>query len=477
MPPGQAPSGAGVAELPRVIGFWGASAVLAGIMIGSGIFATPPEVAKHLGTPWVILAMWAAGGVLSLCGALTYAELATMYPRSGGVYVFIREAYGRCAAFVFGWTYLLISKPVAAAGIAVIFGQQFNDLPFMAGFRSWFEGQTGLAWDQRATTTVLLTGLTYVNVRGVRLGTGVAAVLTALKAAALALIVALGIVLLKGDTSNLAGGSAPVDDRTGEVVTFWGALIPVMYAVLWTYDGWSDVGAIAGEVKNPQRNLPRVYLAGTAAVMGLYLAVNAVYMWMIPLDEMRGVSNVAPLVADRLVGPAGALVIAGVVLVSTAGSTHGSIMTGARISYAQARDGLLFGFLGRVHPRFETPAVSLWAQLVLSLTALWLLESFARLAGTFVFTMWIFYAMAGAGIFILRRRLPEAPRPYRAWGYPLVPLLFIGAGVVMTLMSIVQDPRGTLPWIGVLLLGIPAYYVWARWSRANAAAGDSGPRA
>ncbi|MCC6426176.1 MAG: amino acid permease [Phycisphaerales bacterium] len=457
-------------DLPRAIGFWGATAVMAGIIIGSGIFATPPDVAKQLGNPLVILAMWALGGVLSLCGALTYAELATMYPQSGGVYVFLREAYGRCVAFVFGWTYLLISKPVAAAGIAVVFAQQFNELAFMRSFIAWFSAQTGLLWDHRATTSVLLAVFTYINVRGVRLGTGVAAVLTVLKALALGAIVALGLLLMKGDAANLVAGPAPIDTDTGLPIALWAAIVPVMYSVLWTYDGWSDVGAIAGEVKTPQRNLPRIYLIGTAAVTLLYLAVNAVYMWMIPLDQMRGVPNVAPLVAKELLGPAGAIAIAVVVLVSTAGSTHGSIMTGARISFAQARDGLLFAFLGRIHPRYRTPATSLWVQLALSLAALWFLGTFAELAAAFVFTMWIFYAMAAWAIFIFRRRMPEYPRPYRAWGYPVVPLVFILAGVAMTVLSIVQDPKKTLPWIGVLLAGVPVYFVWEVLRRRTAAA-------
>jgi basic amino acid/polyamine antiporter, APA family len=447
-------------DLPRSIGFWGATAVMAGIMIGSGIFATPPGVAKQLGDPWIVLALWALGGALSLCGALTYAELAAMFPQSGGVYVFLREAYGRCTAFVFGWTYLLITKPVAAAGIAVVFANQFNDIGVMKSFIAWFDATTGLSWDHRATTSVMLAAFTFVNVRGVRLGTGVAAVLTILKCAALLAIVLLALALWKGDPANFTPAPAPTDADTGLPITLLAAVIPVMFGVLWTYDGWSDVGAIAGEVKDPQRNLPRIYLLGTLAVTALYLAVNAVYIWLIPLADMRTVTNVAPLVADRLLGEAGAAAIAAVVLVSTAGSTHGSIMTGARISFAQARDGLLFGFLAKIHPRFRTPAVSLWVQLALSLTALWVLGDFAELAGAFVFTMWIFYAMAAFALFVLRKRLPDAPRPYRAWGYPVVPAIFILAGVGMTVMSIVQSPATTLPWIGVLLAGVPVYFAW-----------------
>lgn len=419
---------------------------MVGIIIGSGIFQTPTSIAMELGDPWVILGLWLAGGVLSLFGALTYAELAAMYPQSGGVYVFLREGYGRCMAFVFGWTYMLITKPVAAAGIAIIFAKHLNPL-------------LGVAWDERVTTTVLLTVLTLINARGVALGTGLAGVLTSVKMLALVGIVVFGVVLMKGDPANFQGTPAPKPLLL--------AIMPVMAAVLWTYDGWSDVGSIAGEIRDPQRQLPRIYLTGTAIITGLYVAVNAVYLYMVPLEKMRETDTVAPLVMDLLLGPAGATAVTVLVLVSTLGSTHGSIMTGARITYAQARDGLLFRFLGGVHSRYLTPAVALWSQLLLSVAALWLLKGFEELANTFVFTMWIFYGLAGASIFILRRRMPAAIRPYRCWGYPVVPLLFVLAAAVMTGVTIydsrVDNYKTTLPWIAVLLAGIPVYYVWLKF--------------
>ncbi|MFM9994621.1 MAG: APC family permease [Phycisphaerales bacterium] len=445
-------------ELPRAIGFWGASAVMVGIMVGSGIFKTPPVLADYIGSPWMILALWAVGGALSLCGALTYAELATMYPQTGGVYVFLREAYGRGMAFVFGWTYLLLSKPFAAAGIAVVFAEHLNPL-------------LGVNWDARVTTSVVLITLTVVNTFGLRLGSGVAAFLTAIKLAALCAIVVLGLAVLNGSTGNFA--SVPVPPIGGHAVSVLTALAVGMSLIMWTYDGWSDVGAIAGEVREPQRNLPRTYLVGTAAVTLLYLAVNAVYMWMVPLTEMRGTDNVGPVVAGRIMeglgyaANLGVVIVGVVVLLSTLGSTHGSIITGARISYAQARDGLLFRFLGHVEPRFRTPAVSLWVQLSLSLGALWYAGSFKDLAGTFVFTMWIFYGLAAGAIFILRARHPDAERPYRCWGYPWVPGLFIAASLAMTALGLIESPKQNLIWVGVLLAGVPVYVVWRRLNPAT----------
>lgn len=256
------------AELPRTIGFWGATGVMVGVMIGSGIFRSPPVIAGAMETPWLILVLWAAGGVLALCGALTYAELASMHPHTGGVYVFLREAYGRGVAFVFGWTYLLLSKPFAGAGLAVVFAGHLNDA-------------LGVSWDHRVVASIELVVLTVLNTFGLRLGSGVAGLLTAIKAAALVAIVLLGARLLLGDAG--AAPSAPSATEPLEQAAPAVALAMVMSQIMWTYDGWGDVGAIAGEIRDPQRNLPRTYLVGTAAVTLLYVAVNAVYMRVVPL--------------------------------------------------------------------------------------------------------------------------------------------------------------------------------------------------
>jgi APA family basic amino acid/polyamine antiporter len=439
------------ADLRRDIGLWGALAIMVGIMIGNGIFRAPIEIAPKLGSPWLILALWVVGGLISLCGALTYAELATMYPQSGGVYVFLREGLGRGVAFVFGWTYMLITKPYAAAGIAVVFGEHVNAL-----FR--------VHWDYRITTCAMLFLLTVINTVHVRVGSSVAVFLTALKVLALVAIAALGFTLGVGSPAHFA--SVPTE------VSLLAALTPVMAAILWAYDGWSDVGAIAGEVRNPQRRLPRIYLLGTAAITGLYVAVIAAYLWVVPLGDMRKIhpdTGIAPEVTTRLLGAAAATGVTLVVLISTFGSTHGSIITGARVTYAQARDGLLFRFLGVVSPRWGTPIVSLWVQLLLSCLATIFVANWSDLIGGFTFTMWIFYALAAVSIFILRRRRPDLVRPYRCWGYPVIPLLFIAAAAFMTVLALWNDlsspaTRGvkTLPWLGVLLAGWPVYLVWRR---------------
>ena len=435
-------------DLPRKVGFWGAIAVLVGVVIGSGIFRTPVAIAQNLGDPYVILGLWLLAGFIALCGALTYAELAAMMPRSGGVYVFVREGFGRCPAFVFGWAYMLIIKPSAAGGIAVVFAEHFNTL-------------TGLSWNVPLMTCSALFVLTLINVLGVRGSARVAIVLTSLKFAALAAIIALGVfAAVRGALApageTVAAGLARVESPK----SFFQALAPVMAAIMWTYDGWSDVGAIAGEVKNPRRNLPRVYILGTISVIVLYVLANAVYMWHIPLPEMAATSTVAPLLLEKLAGPLGAVVVTFIIIISTLGSSHASVMTGARVTFAQARDGLLFGFLGRIHPRYETPAVALWVQLGLSCTAVLVLQDFARLAESFVFTMWIFYGLGAAALFVLRARHHAHERPFRVPGYPVVPAIFIAASVAMTTLAIIDNPRQSFMWLGLLAVGVPVYYVW-----------------
>ncbi len=433
-------------DLPRGIGFWGGAGIMVGIMIGSGIFRTPTSIAQQLGDSRLILLLWLLGGVLSLAGALTYAELGTMFPRSGGIYAYMYEGLGGTVAFVFGWTYMLLGKPLAASAIATVFAEHFNRL-------------FGLRWDERAVTCALLIALTAVNTVRVQLGAGLAVLLTTLKALALAAIVVLGLMLTAGSTANFAPVASPRP--------FTSALMPVLAAVLWTYDGWSDVTSVAGEVRDPHRLLPRILIAGTAMCIVLFVAVNAVYIYMVPLPQMREVDTVAPLVMERLCGPVGGTLVTIIVLISTLGASHGSVITGARVTFAQARDDLLFRILGRIHPTYHTPHVALWCQAVLSCLAVCFLKRFERLTGGFVFTMWIFYAAAAVAMIVLRIRRPDLPRPCRCWGYPVVPVVFVAVSVLMTLLSIRESPGETLPWLGILVAGGPACYIWRRWFPAE----------
>jgi basic amino acid/polyamine antiporter, APA family len=428
-------------DLPRRIGFWSGSAIMVGIIIGSGIFQTPPIIAGQMGSPALILGLWVVGGVLSLFGAFVYAELATMFPRSGGIYVYLNEGLGSRVAFTFGWTYLLLSKPFAAAAISITFATHVNAL-------------FGTPWNVQAIACAMGVVLTAVNVVTLKGSSIAAVILTSLKVLSLAAVVGLGVVMMKGSAANFAGVEPPKP--------VWAALVPVLFAVLWTYDGWADVSSISGEVTDPSRRLPRILLVGLVATMGIYIAVNAVYFSLVPIGEMARADTVAPVVMERLLGPSGATVVTAMIVISTLGATHGAILTGARVTFAQARDGLLFGFLGRIHPRFETPHVSLWVQLALAVAAILYVGRFKDLSEGFVFTLWIFHGLVAASLLTLRIKRPDLDRPYKCWGYPWVPIVFILVQVLMSVAYVAQSWRTTLPWLGVLALGLPAYSLW-KW--------------
>src|SRR6185436_4226054 len=296
--------------------------------------------------------------------------------------------------------------------------------------------------------------LTCVNVVSVKGSSIVAIVLTSLKVLALAAIVALGILLAKGSSANFAAVA------TGKPAGM--AVAPAMCMILWTYDGWADVSAISGEVEEPGRQLPRILLMGVSATIVLYLAVNAVYFSLVPVQEMAGLKTVAPVVMERLIGPKSAQLVTAMIVISTLGAGHAAILTGARVTFAQARDGLLFRFLGHVHSKHQTPDVSLWIQAVLAIAAILYLGKFNDLSEGFVFVFWIFHGLIAASVMILRSRRPDVERPYKCWGYPWVPIVFIVICVGMTVAYVAQDPRKTLPWLGVLFLGVPAHALW-KW--------------
>lgn len=458
-------------DLPRTIGFFGAVGILVGVSIGSGIFRTPATIARDLGSPWLILLLWIFGGVLCLFGALAYTELAVVFPRSGGLYNFLYHGFGRSTAFVFGWAYMLLIKPFAAGGIAIVFAEHLNAL---VGLQPWLntlvgEHATGRLqhllgenWGMPPLVCVMLIVLTAINTVGMRLGSGISVFLTAIKVVALLAIALLAFVLPGGSSANFA--SLPAGKAWYLVIA------AVMSGILWTYDGWSDVGAVAGEVKDPQRQLPRIYILGTLLVIGLYLAVNAAYFWMIPLGEMRTTETVAPLVMKKLAGEWGEKLVSAIILISTLGSTHASIITGARVTFAQANDGLLFRFLGTVSRR-ETPAHALWNQCVLSCVCVLFLQSFQNLAESFVFTMWIFYGLAAVSVIVLRVKRPDLPRTFRCPGYPVVPGVFAACSLAMTVMTILtSDTNYPLMWIAILLAGYPVYFVWDRMRRRDARA-------
>ena len=434
-------------RLPRRLGLWSAVAVLVGSTIGSGIFRTPAIIAARVPAPLPMFGVWVLGGLLALCGALTYAELAALFPRSGGVYVYIREGFGRLPAFLFGWTELLLIRASALGAIATPFAEY---LLRSLGFDPKIEPNATYVHYVAAAAIVLTATLNYV---GVRWSSLILNLTTGAKYGALVLLVLLAFVLGQGDFTHFAqAGGATTPGLFGLALV----------SVLWAYDGWGDLSFVGGEVRDPERNLPRALVIGTVGVIAIYLLVNAAYLYLIPIAQMGQSPLVAADAAQLIVGRIGVGLVAVVVMIATFSTLLGSILTSPRIFFAMANDGLLFPQVARVHPRFHTPAVSI--AVTGALGVIWvLLLNFEQLADQFVVAIFPFYALAAAAVFVLRRRQPERPRPVRVLGYPIVPLLFILATFIILGNALREHPGPTgFAFLGILL-GVPAYYAWLRW--------------
>jgi amino acid transporter len=416
---------------------------VAGLIIGSGIFRVPSSVAADAGTVGAIALLWVLGGLVALFGALTLAELAVLFPRSGGIYVFIREAYGPLPAFLFGWTELLVIRPSALGAIAMLFAE------YVRVFVPLGDGQVRLV----AAAVILL--LAAANIRSVRWGAAVQNASTAAKVLALSGLAILAFVLGDGATGSFA---SPISFSP----TSWGGFGIALVAVMWAYDGWADLTFIAGEVRDPGRTLPRALLGGTLTVVVIYLLVNAAYLFVLPVIEMPDRPLVAADAARKIFGGAGAGIVAGMVLVSAFGALNGAMMTGPRIFFAMADDGLFFRPIAAVHPRWRTPwaAIALAAFLGVGYVSI---RSFEQLADSFILGIWPFYALAVGAVYTLRRRRPDLERSYRTVGYPVVPFIFLAASLAILGNALVQQPASTGFGFGVILLGIPVFYAWQGW--------------
>lgn len=461
-------------QLERQIGFWSAVAVVVGSTIGSGIFRTPAGIAQHMPGPAPMLSVWVVGGLFALCGALTLAEVGGAFPYAGGLYVFIREAYGRPVAFLFGWAQLLLIRPAALGAVAVAFGEYAMRL-------SWLDPESA-AFAQGATYAAIaaLAAVAFANVRGVRWGTGIQNVTTLLKTGGLLALVALALALaLPSNTGHFVPAAPP-----GSFV--FSAFGLALVSVLWAFDGWADATYVAGEISNPRRNVPRSIFAGTAIIIGVYLLANVAYLSVLSVAEIAGSEQVAADVMQRLVGPAGVVFIVATVMLSTFGTLNGSMLTAPRIFYAMAEDKLFFPVVARVHPRFNTPYVSVILTAGIGIVFV-SIGSFAQLADAFVTAMVPFYALAVGSVFVFRARarrggpatpselsptaaegpadaaVPDRPHydpPVRTPLYPIVPGLFI-LSTVMLIANALMDDAARVPTLwtfAAILVGLPVYY-------------------
>jgi len=444
-------------RLPRTLGLWSAVAVLVGSTIGSGIFRTPAAIAQRVDDVPLFLLAWVLGGLVVLCGALTVAELAAAFPRSGGIYVYIKEAWGPLPAFLFGWAALLIIRPGAYGAIGITASAYtLRAVGLDPASSLWglpIRGDQGLG-------AVFILLVAAVNYRGIREGAVLQNLSTVFKVGALAALILLGFALGDG-----MGFGTMVGQRASVGLSPW---LLAMVSILWAYDGWADLSFVAGEVRDPARTLPRALILGTLLVVVVYLGANLVYNYLIPIDQMKSAELVAADVASRLIGPAGIIAVSVAGAVSTFGTLNGSMMTAPRIFFAMADDGLFPRAIARVNPRTGAPtgAIILAASLGMAFI---LVRTFTELADQFVIGIWPFYAMAVAGVFPLRRHRPDLVRPYRTLGYPVLPLCFLlGAGLLLG-NYLVSRPVLFGINIVVILSGIPAYYLWKRFTGPAAA--------
>ena len=431
-------------RMPRTVGLWSAVVVLVGVTVGSGIFRVPATVDGLLHSPGPAMLCWTLGGLVALAGALSVAELAAALPRSGGIFAYLLEAYGPVPAFLFGWTELAVIRASALGATSTIFAE------YLGYFIPLSPAQVHLV----AAATILVVGT--INYIGVKRAV---AVLTPATVAKYGALLVLGLLAFTAVASGGAVHHRVIWQGGAQLSLIATALVPVM----WTYDGWADLSFMGGEVARPQRTLPLALIIGTCCVMLVYLVVNVGFWYALPADQIARSPLVATTVAQRipLIGAAGAAVIAAVVLLSTFSGLHASLMTGSRVIFAMGDRGLLFRSVGRVSPRFQSPSVAIWIATLLGCVYV-MQNDFAQLAARFVLGLWPFYVLTVAGVYVLRRTQPDLPRPYRTWGYPVVPAVFLLASLGMLANALVTDPRDTGLTLLVIVVGIPIYYAW-RW--------------
>ncbi len=435
-------------SLPRRLSVWSTAAVLIGSTIGSGIFRVPSVAAAGGGTVGAVALLWITGAILTLFGALTVAELAAMFPRPGGIYVYIHEAYGPLPAFLFGWTRLLVVQPALLGGIALIF----------ASYATTFVPLTHLQLRGLAILVILIVGA--ANYRSMVLGVAIQNLSTIAKVLALVGL-AVALFLLGDPAGGSFAGLGEADAALPPSPTTWTGLGVALIAVLWAYDGWADATYIAGEVKDPERSLPRALIGGFGVIVGVYLLLNGAYLFVLPLEVMATSELVAAEAASAALGGAGASVVGALVLLSTFGALNGTMMSGPRVFFALGQDGLFFQRLGAIHPKGQTPHIAVLTATVLGVGYV-SVRSFEELAGAFILGLWPFFMLAVLAVFRLRRTRPDAHRAYRTWGYPVVPALFLGVSAVMLLNALFAQPLSTLFSFGVIASGVPAYLVWGR---------------
>jgi len=436
------------AALPRVLGTSQATAIVVGTIIGSGIFLVPCEMMHDTGSAGLVYLAWIVGGLLSLFGAMTYSELGAMLPYAGGEYVYLRGAYGDTTAFLYMWTWFVVAKPGSIAAMTFGLIRTLEALPGLSWLANPVAGLGGeVQWAQLAAILVawIITGL---NILGMKKAGAFQLIFTILKAVLILVVVGFCFASASGSFTNF---TTVLPGATGGMKGFMLALI----ATLWAYDGWSDVNSVAGEIRSPQRSLPIALIGGLAAVGLLYMATNAAIQYVLPAAQIGASPQPALAALTVVAGPVGASFVAIAMAISIFVATNGTTMSGARVPFAAARDGLFLKVFAKVHPRFQSPANALLAQAVLASVLLLFLKRFEQFFELTVFSEWLFYALTASTVFIYRRKRPDALRPFRVWGYPILPAVFLLCATAVLGFSYLGNLRGSLWGTALILSGIP----------------------
>lgn len=472
----------GAGLLPS-LGFFTTLSIVVGAVIGSGIFKKPAIMADTLASPELMIFVWALAGVITLFGALSNAEVASIIPETGGQYIYFEKMYGRFFSFLYGWSLLAVIQTASIASIAYVFGeysQEFSafqiprfseeieksfrlSIPFIGTFYPW----ANIGVKIITCCTIIL--LSTVNYMGVIFGGKVSDLFTSAKVLAILILIGFSFTYTGGATANLSGDAPGFSDF--DWAKIFGAVVAALSAAFWAYDGWNNITYIAGEVKKPQKNIPMALFIGTIVIVAVYILINLAFLYVVPVDVMSGQERIAAYVANITMGGVGAGFISAAVMISTFGTTNGTIMVSARVYYAMARHGLFYPAIGKTQEKYRTPGNALILQAVIA--CLYVFSgTFDDLTDTLIFVSWIFYAMGALGVFILRKKMKDVPRPYKVWGYPFTPAIFIlfaacfvGATLYNDIINYTTGKKEIITsFLGILLVmsGIPFYIYFTK---------------
>ena len=454
-------------ELVRNLSLTAAIMIVAGSMIGSGIFRKPSVMAQQLGSPELLILVWVAAGLITFVGALVNAEVAGMIDATGGQYNYFRKMYGDFTAYLYGWSVFSVIQTGSQAAIAYVFAEylgyfiKYPQLPKDIQDFALYVPLVGdihpfLDFGTKAVAILVTLGLTGVNYLGVFFGGIVQTIITYIKIISIVGLALLLFLFGNGSMGNVYNNFSIPAATSGNLFSLIGLALA---GAFWAYDGWNNVTFVSGEIRDPQRNVPKALLYGTFITMLVYVLINVAYLYVLPIGQIAQSPLVAASAVEKIFGASGGAIISIAVIISAFGALNGSILSTARVQYAMARDNMFFKSLGKIHPRYATPHIALVVQGLWS-CLLVMSGSFDTISDYVIFAAWLFYALGAAGVFVLRKKMPDTFRPYKVWGYPVVPALFVIFSAFFLFNTVISDTKNAMMGLILILLGVPFYIYW-----------------